>query len=146
MKEKYWHIRRAAPDRELLPSPHGGITLCLLEENGEQRWGIALCSDEDNYSRRLGRLKAKGRAISTSDSLANFRDLTAFCYTYLHTQAVLAVDGWAGGGPRARSHRVRAQNGQGWVDVNPVAHMRSIYDRETARATARQKTSASAQA
>lgn len=48
------------------PHEHGGATLCLVFGNGDESlaWGLAFCCMKDNFSYRLGREIARGRALA----------------------------------------------------------------------------------
>lgn len=38
-------------------------TMCVIYENGWTARGVAVCSDKDNFSRKIGRTIAYGRAV-----------------------------------------------------------------------------------
>ena len=45
------------------PSPRGGTTIARVSVGGRRGEGVARCSDQDNFSKRIGREIAVGRAL-----------------------------------------------------------------------------------
>jgi hypothetical protein len=54
----YFHVRDGF---EGVANKGGGTAAFELQENGTWKVGIALCSEKDNFNRKLGRLIATGR-------------------------------------------------------------------------------------
>jgi hypothetical protein len=54
---------------KLLPSPRGGRTYCYLEDesNVPVVTGVAYCSKEDQYNKKIGRAISLGRALKAYD-------------------------------------------------------------------------------
>ena len=51
------------------PAPHGGQTSCCITlADGTEVWGVAECSQLDNYSKKIGRDIALGRALKTLEA------------------------------------------------------------------------------
>lgn len=76
MKTKVSHWRRTKDDYLAMPShilkslgrlqevdPCGGFTVVEITDGSERATGIAVCSDRDNYSKKIGRMIATGRAM-----------------------------------------------------------------------------------
>lgn len=52
----------------LAPSPRGGVTSCKITlPDGRETIGVAECSEKDNYSKKIGRDIALGRALAQLD-------------------------------------------------------------------------------
>lgn len=59
---------RSWKDSDHTPEPRGGRTSVRLTlPNGEEVWGIAECSTRDNYSKKIGRDIALGRALAAAE-------------------------------------------------------------------------------
>lgn len=71
----------AVPRSELVPSNKGGATVAYEEIDGNLHFAVAVCSDRDNFCRRIGRAVASGRlklGVSFSvpnPGLASLRDI-----------------------------------------------------------------------
>lgn len=68
-KLKYYHMRRKTSKLESVKNPRGimakgGITVAIVDDNGKKTVAIALCSDKDNYSKKIGRKITLGRIYS----------------------------------------------------------------------------------
>jgi hypothetical protein len=52
------------------PDSRGGETVCVIKdhENNVVASGHAICSPEDNYCKRIGRVKSYGRAMSALEN------------------------------------------------------------------------------
>jgi hypothetical protein len=69
---KVIHNRRMELDDETLDYtvlPRGGATNVVLQKDGKQFSGVALCSDKDNYCRSTGRKVALARAMAKCEFL-----------------------------------------------------------------------------
>jgi hypothetical protein len=59
---KFCHIRNYADDGVL--SPFGGFTIAFIRINPEElRIGLSQCSDQENFSKQIGRAIAAGRLL-----------------------------------------------------------------------------------
>jgi hypothetical protein len=57
---------KAWPEAGLTPSPRGGLTQCRVTlSDGTEAVGTAECSVRDNFSKKIGRDIALGRALKT---------------------------------------------------------------------------------
>jgi len=63
MCEKYYHYRDETGSMK--------STICIISENGWTARGIAICNDKDNFSRKIGRAIAKGRASKALKNMAS---------------------------------------------------------------------------
>ena len=63
-KPLYFHFRLLNPVLPgHQPNSKGGVTVCFVpESNGSLSAGVAVCSPEDTYCKRVGRLISHGRA------------------------------------------------------------------------------------
>lgn len=63
---EYIHIRYPSEDDELELSGKGGATIAYrpTPDNEGVEFGIAICSDRDNYCKRIGRDISLGRLLS----------------------------------------------------------------------------------
>lgn len=65
-KVKYWHERATDPEMHVLIEPRGGKTVAkIILPDGSEITGEARCSDRDNYSKKIGRDIALGRALKS---------------------------------------------------------------------------------
>ena len=63
-KVKFHHTRLCENDIPFLFTPRGGQTECIVTfPDGTEDRGQARCSKRDNYSKRIGRDIALGRAL-----------------------------------------------------------------------------------
>lgn len=54
----------------LQPAPRGGTTACeITMPDGHTTWGVAECSERDNYCKKIGRDIALGRALKKLQTL-----------------------------------------------------------------------------
>lgn len=67
-RKEFLHLRFT--DTSGQPLPHGGVTVCYLPSEGKAKIGIAMCSPEQNFNRKIGRLISEGRA-KTSELLTD---------------------------------------------------------------------------
>lgn len=68
MKEQYLHLRFIDEETyEVLP--FGGYTFCYipLYQNGKSAIGVSKCSLSDNFSKKIGRMISRGRAVILSE-------------------------------------------------------------------------------
>ncbi len=61
------HVRPISLDNGAIHNK-GGLSIAYsVRENGDVRMGVAVCSSEDNFNRRLGRTIATSRLMSSKD-------------------------------------------------------------------------------
>lgn len=62
----YFHCRRT--DEEFFDLlARGGCTFaCIAQPDGNMRWGVAKCHENDGFEKRIGRIKATGKMISNN--------------------------------------------------------------------------------
>ena len=55
-----------------IPLPFGGATYCILEDENQDilAFGYAVCSEQDNFNKKLGRTIALGRALKSYENQA----------------------------------------------------------------------------
>lgn len=70
-KSMFYHVRNyyCNTNGEKVKTPRGGLTLCSLSLQNSpaikiMTWGVSKCHENDTYNKRLGRVKAEGRAKS----------------------------------------------------------------------------------
>lgn len=66
---KYYHLRRMDEALKNDKNPRGimsrgGVTVAIVDDNDKKTVAIALCSDKDNYSKKIGRKITLGRIYS----------------------------------------------------------------------------------
>ncbi len=70
IKARFYHFRIIKQDEvkpnEFNLSTTGGVTVCAIEKNGSTLVGISVCSHEDTYHKKYGRMRSQGLAMSTN--------------------------------------------------------------------------------
>jgi hypothetical protein len=60
---QFFHIRHYDNQNQLLAQ--GGYCFALVENSiGGWTWGVSKCHEKDTYDKRMGRIRAAGRAVS----------------------------------------------------------------------------------
>lgn len=76
MKPQIYHLRFFEPDAwrcdYTLPCPQGGVTVALDNDGKNVRFGVAICSVQDNYDRKKGVEIAVQRLTEEYCTMSNY--------------------------------------------------------------------------